>query len=212
MVRIDGMNARGSWVLRDLLDDGRARAGPGRPPPKGSDAMRAKLTDDRFSDPDVDLRAQARRHPLRRGPRRRRGAAVVAQRPLARRPLPRDRRGARRPRRRRASRSTARSSPSTAGRRASRGWPSAGSARRRSSSTCSTCSGSTAATCARCRCARASGCCASALRFERHVRLTPHRNARRRGVLRRGLPARLGGPDRQARRQHLLVARARATG
>ena len=29
---------------------------------------------------------------------------------------------------------------------------------------------------------------------------------RRRGVLRRGVPARLGGPDRQARRQHLLVA------
>ena len=73
--------------------------------------------------------------------------------------------------------------------------------RERSSSTCSTCSGSTATTCARCRCASASGCCATRSSFEGPLRLTPHRNARRRGVLRGGLPQGLGGPDRQAGRQ-----------
>ena len=38
--------------------------------------------------PGLDLRAQARRHPLHRDPRRRRRAAALAQRPAAQRPLP----------------------------------------------------------------------------------------------------------------------------
>ena len=49
--------------------------------------------------PRLDLRAQARRHPLPRHPRRRRRAAAVAQRPQPERPLPGDRRRARAPRR-----------------------------------------------------------------------------------------------------------------
>ena len=43
------------------------------------------------------------------------------------------------------------------------------------------------------------------LGFKDHVRLTVAPQSRRRGVLRRGLPARLGGRDRQARRQHVHV-------
>ena len=56
--------------------------------------MAATLTEERFSDPGVGLRAQARRHPLPGVPGRRRGAAALAQPPEPGRALPRGRRGA----------------------------------------------------------------------------------------------------------------------
>ena len=190
----------------------RARARAPRPAAEGQrrDAREAHRRPLQRS--GVDLRAQARRDPLRRG------RATAATYGCGRATTSRSTAAIRR--------SPRRSPPSAAtrfaidgevvaferGRRASRGSPSAGSAPSPSTSTSSTCSGSTAATCARCRCARASGCCARAFGFADHVRLTPHRNARRRGVLRRGLPAGLGGADRQARRQHLLRRGARTTG
>ena len=128
--------------------------------------------------PRVDLRAQARRHPLRR-----RSATAARVRLLSRndlsleRALPRDRRGAGAPSRRRASRSTARSSPSRAAqtsfaRLAERGRGRCAVfyyvfdvlvARRRGRAR-------------RCRCASASGCCATRCPSTDPMRLTPHRN------------------------------------
>ena len=51
-----------------------------------------------------------------------------------------------------------------------------------------------------------------ALDFGGPLRLTPHRNERRRGVLRGGLPQGLGGADRQAGGQPVHARPARATG
>ena len=162
--------------------------------------------------PGLDLRAQARRHPLHRDPRRRRGAAALAQRPVAERPLPGGRRGA-------GGAAGARfavdgevvafdGGADELLRLARRGRERVPVflyvfdllvARRR-------------ATCARCRCATASGCCATRSTSADPIRFTHAPQPRRRGVLRRGLPQGLGGADRQAGRQPLRRPRARATG
>ena len=112
-----------AWL--DALDDAaRDLVAPG-PPPTGKAAMKAMLTDERFSDPAWIFERKLdgiRCVAVRDGGA---GAALLAQRPLARRPLPRARRGARRASRASASRSTARSSPSSAAGRASPGSRSA---------------------------------------------------------------------------------------
>ena len=120
--------------------------------PRG--AMKAVLTDERFSDPDwiferkLDgIRCVAIRD----------GGAVqdaLAQRPVVERPLSGDRRRRWTRRSGRGSPSTARSSPSTARSPAS-------SRARRGSITSSTCCGWTARTCATGRCASARRCCAT---------------------------------------------------
>ena len=56
--------------------------------PTTAGAMKAVLTDERFSRPGLDLRAQAGRHPLHRHPRRVVAADALAQRPVAQRALP----------------------------------------------------------------------------------------------------------------------------
>ena len=79
--------------LQPLSDAERALLVPARLP----DAvvpMAATLTDERFSRPGVGLRAQARRHPLRRHSPGREVRLRVAQRPQHERALPRGRRGA----------------------------------------------------------------------------------------------------------------------
>ena len=174
--------------------------------------MKAVLTDERFSRPGLDLRAQARRDPLRRDPRRRGRPAALAQRPVAERPLPRGRRRARRPagaqalRRRRRGRRLRRQPQTSFEPLARRGRR----ARSRSSSTCSTCSGSTATTSAPLPLRARKRLLRDALAFARAA--APHAapQPRRRGAVRGGLPQGLGGPDRQARRQPVLDARARS--
>ena len=156
--------------------------------------------------PGLDLRAQARRHPLHRDPRRRRGQAALAQRPLAQRPLPGASSPTSRRTRARASRSTARSSPSRARGRASRrlGHPDASifyyvfdllwldgeDVRSRP---------------LRERKAAPKGC--SELSGPRPADGLPQRSGR--GDVRRGVRQGLGGRDRQARRQPLHAPSAR---
>ena len=151
--------------------------------------------------PGVDLRAQARRHPLRGDQGRQARAAAVAQRPQPQRPLPGDRRRARARRgdglrgRRRGRRVRGQR------RRASAASPSAESVTWRSSTTSSTCPTSPGTTRPRCRCGRARRCCAARCDFHGPVRLTPHRNRDGEALLPRGVPQGVGGRDRQARRR-----------
>ena len=76
-----------------LSDDERALLRPA-PLPERVEPMKAVLTDEPFSDPGLDLRAQARRDPVRRDQGRDPRPAGLAQRPEPRRALP----GGRRPR------------------------------------------------------------------------------------------------------------------
>ena len=174
------------------------------PAPKAAGAMKAVLTDERFSRPGLDLRAQARRHPLHRDPVGTRREAAVAQRPSPQRPLPGARRRRSAPRRATGFASTARSSRSTARRRASRRLAQRGH-RRRSHGRSST---SFDLLCARrprrARAAaarRASGCCATRSPSSDGVRCTPHRNGTARRSSREACRKGWEGADRQARRQ-----------
>ena len=63
------------------IEDLRSEAAHGQRRHEGRPHRRALLR------PRLDLRAKARRHPLHRGARRRRGEAALAQRPVAQRPL-----------------------------------------------------------------------------------------------------------------------------
>ena len=128
--------------------------------PTHANAMKAVLTDERFSDPDwiferkldgircVAIRDGARVRLLSRN-----DLSLNERYPDLARALEAERRT--------ASRSTASWSRFAAARRASPLWPARAEAARRSSSTSSTSSGSTARTCARFRCASASACCAT---------------------------------------------------
>ena len=111
-------------ALDILADDERALLRPG-PPPAGCDAMRAKLTDARFSDPDWIFERKldgVRCVAVRDGAGRGCGRATTSRWTPA---IPRSPRRSRR-QASRASRSTARSSPSPAGRPASRVLPQRG--------------------------------------------------------------------------------------
>ena len=190
----------------------RARAAAPAPAPTGRRRDEGRPHRRALQRPGLDLRAQARRHPLHRDPGRAARAAALAQRPArSTRRYPEVVDGARGRGARRGSRSTARSSRSTARRRASPGSPSAGTTtspvflyvvRHRS--------GSTARTSARCRCARASGCSAPRSPSHDGVRLhaVPQRRRARRyfaEACRKGWE----GADRQARRQRRTARRAR---
>ena len=173
------------------------------PIPRHAEATKATLDRGPVRRPGLDLRAQARRHPLPRVPRRRHASRSRSRNDLSlNEPLSRGRRGARgssrqalRRRRRGGRRSAAadelRARCSSAGT----------TARSRSSSTCSTCCTSTARTCRAARCASARRLLRDALAFDDPLRFTPPPQPRRRGVLPRGVPQGLGGGDRQARRR-----------
>ena len=144
-------------VLATLSDTERELVTPA-PPPRTAGAMKAVLTDERFSDPGwiferkLDgircIAIRSRRH----------AHAPFAQRPQPERALPGTCRGPRSGDPPSSSRSTARSWRSRGRRPASPGWPSATSTTFRSSCTCSTCCGWRVTTSAHCRSARASGC------------------------------------------------------
>ena len=78
----------------DNRADARARVSDAAVP-RWFEPMKAVLAGQALLRSRLDLRAQARRHPLHGHPRRRRGAAALAHATLARRPLSGDRRGAR---------------------------------------------------------------------------------------------------------------------
>ena len=179
-----------------------ARARAAAPPPTTAGAMKAVLTDERFSDPNWIYERKLdgiRCIAIRDGD----NVTLLSRNDLqAERPLPRARRGAR-------ERSGASSSSidgevvAFEGSRDELRQARASAARStcRSSTTCSTSCGSRATTSASSRCARASGCSATRSQFHGNVRWTQHRNRDGRGVLQGGLPQGLGGADRQARRQ-----------
>ena len=165
--------------------------------------MKAVLTDERFSRPGLDLRAQARRHPLHRDHGRRAGAAAVAQRPAAST---------------RASREVAEALERRPGDATScvdgevvafdgaqtsfaARCSSAASGRCRSSTTSSTCSTSTATTCTALPLRARKALLRDALAFDGPVRFTPHRNRDGEEFFREACRKGWEGADRQARRR-----------
>ena len=116
----------------DALDEAAARERlRAAAPPRGSGHDEGHADRRALRRPGVDLRAQARRHPLPGGPRRGRRCACFAQRPVAERALPRAGRRAAARAGPSASPSTARWSPSRAAQTSfARLLPSAGSAPR----------------------------------------------------------------------------------
>ena len=224
---LEGAKLRGGWTLHrtrrpeaavaaDQAPRREADAATGRQP-VGQDgrrcephrtagAMKAVLTDERFSDPDWIFERKLdgiRCIAIRDGGRR---AAALAQRPVAERPLSGDRRGAGRRRSARGSSSTARSSPSTARQPASRRGPARGfyyvfdvlwldgeDVRDRPLR-------------------ERKALLRDALRCDDPLRLTTYRNEAGEAMFEEACREGLGGRDRQARRQPLHVASARATG
>ena len=182
--------------------------------------MKAVLTRRALLRPGLDLRAQARRRTLPRVPRRWRGTAALAHRSPDERLLPGAGRGSRaralrRLRRRRRDRRLRRrrTSFSRLQRRMQLSDPARSATRVAVFLYVFDLSAPRRRGPARAAAARAQGAPApTRSSFEGPVRFTPHRNERRRGALPRGLREGPRGRDRQARRQPLRAAAARATG